>query len=102
MGVLIGNLTPPSFELCQPSHKSGPLVKLVDLSQARIINPNERTGASLPATLFSAPEIYENRSLGFEADAYSLGVVLSCILFDCLPFQTREEVMEAEPRITLE
>ena len=85
---MVGNLTPSSFALCQPSWKkhSSPVVKLVDLREARIMNPNSRIAARLEASLFSAPEIHSHKSLGFEVDAFSLGVLLSCILFDCLPF----------------
>lgn len=88
MGVLIGNLSPPSFEISYSQSKKTlvPQVKLVDLKQASIVNPNDRGVAGLEATLYSCPELHSGKSFGFEGDAYSLGVILSIILFDCLPF----------------
>ncbi len=90
MGIVMGHLGLASFVVVE--REGHPEIRLVDLGVPRILELKEETlpPEELKPSLFSAPEVWQRRELTAEADSFSLGVIMSVILFGRAPY--RDEV----------
>ena len=65
------------------------VLKLMDFGIAKLLDPDERmtvTGALVGSPAHMAPEIIEGQEAGPEADVFSLGTMLYCLVTGPLPF----------------
>lgn len=81
-GILVRNLSLKSlrFEALKPE-----LLRLLDLTQAVAMGPDDMVKGIPNDSPFTPPEALRGKPIGFEADIFSLGVILLSLIAAKVP-----------------
>lgn len=88
--VIYRNLNPSNITI-----KNSGFIVMTDFSCAKELNQNMRTSTVTGVPYYMAPEVIQQKDYTFNADVWSMGVVLYEMMSGCLPFgEQATEVME--------